>query len=89
MSDFSYQGLGEGILEDAQGLRTFLNHVPEMLIAKSFSKNFGLYNERVVALTIVSYSTDQTVVAFTQIKLCIRTNSSNPSSHGSSVVSEI
>ncbi|MCV2402054.1 aspartate/tyrosine/aromatic aminotransferase [Marinomonas sp. C2222] len=87
--DFAYQGFGQDLTEDAQGLRTFLEHVPEMLIASSFSKNFGLYNERVGALTIVCDSTDQAEAAFTQVKRCIRTNYSNPPSHGSAVVSEI
>lgn len=87
--DFAYQGFGQSLTEDAQGLRTFLEHVPEMLIASSFSKNFGLYNERVGALTIVCDSTDQAESAFTQVKRCIRTNYSNPPSHGSAIVSEI
>ncbi|SBS25024.1 Aspartate aminotransferase [Marinomonas spartinae] len=87
--DFAYQGFGAGLEEDAQGLRTFLNHVPEMLIANSFSKNFGLYNERVGALTIVSDNADQALAAFTQIKRAVRTNYSNPPSHGSAIVAEI
>ncbi|MDB4836878.1 aspartate/tyrosine/aromatic aminotransferase [Marinomonas sp.] len=87
--DFAYQGFGQDLTEDAQGLRTFLEYVPEMLIASSFSKNFGLYNERVGALTIVCDNKDQAESAFTQVKRCIRTNYSNPPSHGSAVVSEI
>lgn len=87
--DFAYQGFGSGIEEDAQGLRTFLNYVPEMLIANSFSKNFGLYNERVGALTIVSDNADQAAATFTQVQRCIRTNYSNPPSHGAAVVAEI
>ena len=87
--DFAYQGFGQGLEEDAQGLRTFLEHVPEMLIASSFSKNFGLYNERVGALTILCETTEQAEATFTQVKRCIRTNYSNPPSHGSAVVAEI
>lgn len=87
--DFAYQGFGQGLQEDAQGLRTFLEHVPEMLIASSFSKNFGLYNERVGALTILCETAEQAEATFTQIKRCIRTNYSNPPSHGSAVVAEI
>lgn len=87
--DFAYQGFGQSLNDDAQGLRTFLDHVPEMLIASSFSKNFGLYNERVGALTIVCETSEQAESAFTQIKRCIRTNYSNPPSHGSAVVAEI
>jgi len=87
--DFAYQGFGDGLTEDAQGLRTFIDYVPEMIIASSFSKNFGLYNERVGALTIVCESSEQAETVFTQVKRCIRTNYSNPPSHGSAVVAEI
>lgn len=87
--DFAYQGFGQSLNDDAKGLRTFLEHVPEMLIANSFSKNFGLYNERVGALTIVCETTEQAETAFTQVKRCIRTNYSNPPSHGSAIVAEI
>ncbi|GAB3486996.1 amino acid aminotransferase [Marinomonas epiphytica] len=87
--DFAYQGFGLGIEEDAQGLRTFLDQVPEMLIANSFSKNFGLYNERVGALTLVCETAEQAETVFTQVKRAIRTNYSNPPSHGSAVVAEI
>ncbi|TDO97471.1 amino acid aminotransferase [Marinomonas balearica] len=87
--DFAYQGFGNGLEEDAIGLRTFLEETPEMLIANSFSKNFGLYNERVGALTIVAETAEQASAAFTQIKRCARTNYSNPPSHGAAVVTEI
>ncbi|WP_191601672.1 amino acid aminotransferase [Marinomonas algicola] len=87
--DFAYQGFGVGLEEDAQGLRTFTAQVPEMLIASSFSKNFGLYNERVGALTIVCETSDHANAAFTQIKRAARTNYSNPPAHGASIVSEI
>lgn len=87
--DFAYQGFGQSLTDDAKGLRTFLDHVSEMLIASSFSKNFGLYNERVGALTIVCDTTEQAETTFTQVKRCIRTNYSNPPSHGSAVVAEI
>ncbi|WCN11266.1 amino acid aminotransferase [Marinomonas mediterranea] len=87
--DFAYQGFGNGLEEDAVGLRTFLEETPEMLIANSFSKNFGLYNERVGALTIVAETEEQANAAFTQIKRCARTNYSNPPSHGAAVVTEI
>ncbi|RQW79474.1 MAG: aminotransferase class I/II-fold pyridoxal phosphate-dependent enzyme, partial [Geobacter sp.] len=49
--DFAYQGFAEGIAEDAGGIRILSERVNEMLIASSYSKNFGLYNERVGALT--------------------------------------
>lgn len=87
--DFAYQGFGIGLEEDATGLRLFSQQVPEMLVASSFSKNFGLYNERVGALTIVCETPEQADSAFTQIKRTIRTNYSNPPAHGAAVVSEI
>lgn len=87
--DFAYQGFGVGLEEDAQGLRTFTQQVPEMLIASSFSKNFGLYNERVGAITLVCDTAEQVDTAFTQLQRTIRTNYSNPPAHGAAIVTEI
>jgi len=87
--DFAYQGFGVGIEEDAQGLRTFANHNDEFIVANSFSKNFGLYNERVGAVTLVAQSTDVAQSAFSQIKSIIRANYSNPPSHGAAIVATI
>ncbi|MCW8908694.1 MAG: aspartate/tyrosine/aromatic aminotransferase [Sedimenticola sp.] len=89
MFDFAYQGFARGIEEDAKGLRIFLKHNPELLIASSFSKNFGLYNERVGALTLVGRDADQADIAFSQIKSIIRANYSNPPFHGSGIVTTI
>jgi aromatic-amino-acid transaminase len=87
--DFAYQGFAKGVEEDAQGLRIFAAHCKELLVASSFSKNFGLYNERVGAFTLVSESPETSVAAFSQIKTIIRSMYSNPPAHGSSVVTEI
>ncbi|PKH28922.1 amino acid aminotransferase [Shewanella sp. ALD9] len=87
--DFAYQGFGAGLDEDAQGLRTVAAIVPELLIANSFSKNFGLYNERVGAVTIVAENQDDAVKSFSQIKKTIRANYSNPPAHGGLIVSTI
>ncbi|WP_351189799.1 amino acid aminotransferase [Shewanella sp. TB4-MNA-CIBAN-0142] len=87
--DFAYQGFGAGLDEDAQGLRTVAAVVPELLIANSFSKNFGLYNERVGAVTIVAENQDDAVKSFSQIKKTIRANYSNPPAHGGLIVSTI
>lgn len=89
MFDFAYQGFARGIEEDATGLRIFLKHNPELLVASSFSKNFGLYNERVGALTLVGRDADQADTAFSQIKSIIRANYSNPPFHGSGIVTTI
>ncbi|WP_269844724.1 amino acid aminotransferase [Neiella marina] len=87
--DFAYQGFATGIEEDAQGLRTFLNNHDELLIASSFSKNFGLYNERTGAFTLVAQNADVADTAFSQVKVNIRAMYSNPPAHGAKVVSTI
>ncbi len=87
--DFAYQGLGAGIREDAQGVMALCDAGLEMLIASSFSKNFGLYNERVGALTLVSASAESAATAFSHIKIVIRVNYSNPPAHGAKVVAAI
>ncbi|MGP1960105.1 MAG: amino acid aminotransferase [Arsenophonus sp. NC-TX2-MAG3] len=87
--DFAYQGFAEGLEEDAQGLRIFINKNPEIIIASSYSKNFGLYNERVGACTIIANDSDQAEQAFSQIKLIIRANYSNPPLHGAAIVTTI
>jgi len=87
--DLAYQGFANGVEEDALGLRIFSEKVPELLVASSFSKNFGLYNERVGAFTLVA--ADRTVAddAYSQVKSIIRANYSNPPAHGAKIVSLI
>ncbi|EGM69933.1 amino acid aminotransferase [Shewanella sp. HN-41] len=87
--DFAYQGFGSGIEEDAAGLRLVAAKVPELLVANSFSKNFGLYNERIGAVTVVAEDTDAAIRAFSQVKRTIRANYSNPPAHGALIVSTI
>lgn len=87
--DFAYQGFAKGVEEDAAGLRTFTKYNKEMLVASSFSKNFGLYNERVGAFTLVAQSSDVAETAFSQVKAIIRSIYSNPPAHGSAVVTYI
>ncbi|PAV01167.1 aromatic amino acid aminotransferase [Arsenophonus sp. ENCA] len=87
--DFAYQGFAKGLDEDAQGLRIFTNKNPEIIIASSYSKNFGLYNERVGACTIVTNNSEQAERAFSQIKSIIRANYSNPPAHGAAIVTTI
>ncbi|EHW0634337.1 aspartate/tyrosine/aromatic aminotransferase [Vibrio vulnificus] len=87
--DFAYQGFAKGVEEDAQGLRTFAKFNKEILVASSFSKNFGLYNERVGAFTLVAESQEIAETAFSQVKAIIRSIYSNPPAHGSSVVTHI
>lgn len=87
--DFAYQGFGAGVEEDAAGLRIVADTVPELIIANSFSKNFGLYNERIGAVTVVAASDTEVVNAFSQIKSTIRASYSNPPAHGALIVSTI
>ncbi|MCX7420789.1 MAG: aspartate/tyrosine/aromatic aminotransferase [Planctomycetia bacterium] len=87
--DFAYQGFGRGLKEDSVGLLTLARPDTEILVASSFSKNFGLYNERVGALTLVAKDATVAETALSQIKTCIRTNYSNPPSHGGAIVSTV
>ncbi|EOY4514327.1 amino acid aminotransferase [Vibrio vulnificus] len=87
--DFAYQGFAKGVEEDAQGLRAFAKFNKEILVASSFSKNFGLYNERVGAFTLVAESQEIAETAFSQVKAIIRSIYSNPPAHGSAVVTHI
>ena len=87
--DFAYQGFGDGVKEDCAALAPFYASGMEFLVASSFSKNFGLYNERTGALSLVCKSKAEADAAFSHMKLCIRTNYSNPSSHGGAIVNTI
>lgn len=87
--DFAYQGFGRGLDEDAAGVRLLVDRLPEMMVASSYSKNFGLYNERVGALTIIARTPAVAEATLSQIKIVIRTNYSNPPAHGARIVSTI
>ena len=87
--DFAYQGFGDGLNEDAVGLRELRRPGVELLIASSYSKNFGLYKERVGALTAVTATAETAETVLSHLKVCARTNFSNPPGHGSAIVTEI
>jgi len=87
--DFAYQGFGDGLDEDATGVRALAQAAGEMLVCSSFSKNFGLYNERVGALTAVTASAEDAAAAISHIKKCIRANYSNPPAHGGKIVATV
>jgi len=87
--DFAYQGLGDGLEEDAAGVRALCRPGREMFICSSFSKNFGLYNERVGALTVVAANEAGAQIALSQLKACIRANYSNPPAHGASIITTV
>lgn len=87
--DFAYQGFARGLEEDAEGLRIFSASHQELIVCSSYSKNFGLYNERVGAFTLVAADAAVADTAFSQVKATIRANYSNPPSHGAAVVATI
>lgn len=87
--DFAYQGLGDGLEEDAAGLRELCRPGCELLVCSSFSKNFGLYKERAGALTVIGRDHGAAEKAFSHMKRCIRTNYSNPPSHGGQIVQTV
>ena len=88
--DFAYQGFGDGLDEDASAIRDFLaSGKQEAIICSSFSKNFGLYGERVGGLTIVTTSDDASAAMQTQVKTIIRRMYSNPPTHGAAIVNTV
>jgi aspartate/tyrosine/aromatic aminotransferase len=87
--DFAYQGFADGIQEDAVGLRELARPGAELMVCSSFSKNFGLYSERVGALTIIAKDKAAAGVVQSQIKTCIRANYSNPPAHGAELVTTV
>lgn len=87
--DIAYQGLGRGVAEDAFGIRLFAAELPEVLIAVSCSKNFGLYRERTGALHAVSASAGTGDAVLSQLARIARTIYSMPPDHGAAIVQEI
>jgi aromatic-amino-acid transaminase len=84
--DFAYQGFGQGIEQDAVAVRAFTKAGLPCVISSSFSKSFSLYRERVGAITFVTADADESKRLTSQLKRTIRTNYSNPSSHGGQIV---
>ena len=87
--DIAYQGFGDGIEEDAQAVRLFAESGLTFLVSSSFSKSFSLYGERVGALTLVSESREESARVLSQVKRVIRTNYSNPPTHGATIVATV
>ena len=87
--DMAYQGFGDGIAEDGAAVRHFLASGLGFLVSTSFSKSFSLYGERVGALSVVCASADETARVLSQLKIMIRTNYSNPPTHGATVVATV
>jgi aromatic-amino-acid transaminase len=87
--DMAYQGFGDGIAEDGEVVRKFIAAGTDFLVSTSFSKSFSLYGERVGALSVVCASADEAARVLSQLKVTIRTNYSNPPTHGAKVVSTV
>ncbi len=84
--DFAYQGFGDGTVADAAAVRCFAATLGPLFVSSSFSKSFSLYGERVGALSVVVGSGDEGVRVLSQLKRLVRTNYSNPPTHGGKVV---
>lgn len=87
--DFAYQGFGKDLDSDAFPIRRFVESGGEALVCNSFSKNFGLYAERVGGITAVSNDEESAKAMLSQIKLTIRTMYSNPPLHGGAIVDTV
>lgn len=84
--DIAYQGLGEGLDEDAYGLRYVAEHCPEVIIASSCSKNFGVYRERVGAVVVIAKDAGTAQICRNQLMNVAREIYSMPPSHGAALV---
>ena len=87
--DMAYQGFANGISEDGAVVRRFAATGMALLVSNSFSKSFSLYGERVGALSIVATSADEAARVLSQLKRVVRTNYSNPPTHGGKVVATV
>ena len=87
--DMAYQGFGDGIDEDAAAVRLFAESGLSFFVSSSFSKSFSLYGERVGALSIITESKEESARVLSQVKRVIRTNYSNPPTHGASIVAAV
>jgi aspartate aminotransferase len=87
--DIAYQGLGRGVAEDAYGPRLFCAELPEVLVAVSCSKNFGLYRERTGALQVLSATPTAADAAISQLMRIARGLYSMPPDHGAAIVHAI
>ena len=87
--DLAYQGFAEGIEADGTAVRMFAQSGLSFFVSSSFSKSFSLYGERVGALSIVTQSKEESTRVMSQLKKVIRTNYSNPPTHGAAIVAMV
>lgn len=84
--DMAYQGFGDGIESDGKVVGMFVKAGGPLFVSNSFSKSFSLYGERVGALSIVASSNEEAARLLSQVKRVVRTNYSNPPTHGAQVI---
>jgi len=87
--DIAYQGFGDGLDADAEPIRRFARAGCPVFVSNSFSKSASLYGERVGALSVVTASADEAARVLSQLKRVVRTNYSNPPTHGGQVVATV
>ena len=87
--DMAYQGFGFGLQEDGEAVRQFQAAGLSFFVSTSFSKSFSLYGERVGALSVVCGSSEEAGRVLSQLKIMIRTNYSNPPTHGAQIVATV
>jgi aromatic-amino-acid transaminase len=87
--DMAYQGFGYGIAEDGAVIGKFVASGQDFFVSTSFSKSFSLYGERVGAISVLCSSKDDADRVLSQLKIMVRTNYSNPPTHGAQVVTMV
>ncbi|MBS0391247.1 MAG: aspartate/tyrosine/aromatic aminotransferase [Proteobacteria bacterium] len=87
--DMAYQGFGNGIAEDGAVIGKFVAAGLSFFVSTSFSKSFSLYGERVGALSVLCADREEAARVLSQLKIAIRTNYSNPPTHGGAVVAAV
>jgi len=87
--DMAYQGFADGLAQDGAVVKRFADALSPVFIASSFSKSFSLYGERIGALSIVAADKDEAARVLSQVKRIVRTNYSNPPTHGCQVVTKV
>jgi len=87
--DMAYQGFGYGLKEDGAAVQKFVAAGLTCFVSTSFSKSFSLYGERVGALSVLCDSKEEADRVLSQLKIVIRTNYSNPPTHGGAVVATV
>jgi len=87
--DLAYQGFADGLDADAYAARLFAGATSPVFLSSSFSKSFSLYGERVGALSVVTGSAEEAMRVLSQLKRIVRTNYSNPPTHGGQIVATV